>query len=87
LGEVGEKLTDPNAAPAMLGKLKRRSEDLPELIALAPDILARERFSIVLVKARLGIEQIHMTGSTPHEQENDAFRPGSEVRRYGRQHR
>jgi hypothetical protein len=63
-----------------LREFEWRSENLPELIFLTPDVLSAQRFPGEFVQLWLGIKQIHMARPAPHEEKNDAFGARTKVR-------
>ncbi len=79
-GQLRKQLADPDAAFAVLGELKRRTEQRAEVLALAADVFTQQRLAIVGVEPRLRIEEVDMTGPAPHEQKDDPLGTGNEVR-------
>src|SRR6478672_8565004 len=79
-GEMRKQLTDPDSTFAMLREAEGRTEDRAQLILVAADRLTGELFSVFRVQPRLGVEQIDMTWTAPHEQEDDSPRAGRKMR-------
>ena len=82
---VREQLADLDAALAVLLELERRAErraGLRSVLQIATRQLSGRAY---LVRARLGIERIHVRRPAVHEQVDDALGLGREMRRRGQQ--
>ena len=85
--QVWQQLRDLRAGLPPLLEVVRRAQQLGRPLdegkALALNHLFRDVLSIVLLQLGLVVEQIDLRRSAGHEEVNDAFRLGCEVRRLG----
>ena len=84
--DVWEDLADLDPALAVLAESVGRGEGGPGT-AFGAEILARQHLAGVPVERRLGIEGVDVRRPTVHEQVDDAFRLGREVRPARRERR
>ena len=75
-------IADLNAALAVLLEAEGRFQQVAGL-ALGLQIAGGHGLAVVLIEHRLGVEGIHLRGAAVQKKEDDAFRFGREVGRFG----
>lgn len=80
-GDVGEEIADPLATFAVLLELPARLNDTA-LVSVSATTMSfdGDGFAIHADHGRLVIEGVHVAGAAIHEQEDDRFRGGVEMR-------
>jgi hypothetical protein len=71
--EVWKQLADPDSSLAVLRELEWRTQQCTELIAIAAYGLSSERFSGVGAELWLGVKQVDVAWTTPHEEKDDTL--------------
>ena len=79
-GELWKHLADPNPALAVLLESEWRPQHLAKLLSIAAHGLPQKGLSGFEIKPWLGVKDVDLAGSTPHEQEDDPFCAGRVMR-------
>ena len=74
-GHLRHDFTNLNSRLPVTGKLERTLKNATRLFRLLDVNHPRELLTVILAESRLGIEQIHLAGTTVHKQLD--HRPGS----------
>ena len=85
LCDVGKQLAYRQAALTVLMKLPGRLQQVALLAERDSRKIKRQRFAVVPIQQRLGVERVDMGRSSLHEQKDHTLGSRSEVRRLGRQ--
>ena len=80
LGDMREQFAHRNPALAVLLELPRRLEQVVRRRELNARLIERQRFAIVPIEQRLGVERIDLRRAALHEHEDHPLRPCRKVR-------